>query len=99
MSEKADIDLRREGSCLRVGGRVDLFSSPRLLQALRQGSPVHTLDLADVRHMDSAGVATLIEALRMARADGHTCRLLRVPACVHAALRLAGVRELFSLEA
>src|SRR4051794_24539841 len=55
-------------------GDVDLTASPTLRQALRQvqaGRPaVLVIDLAQVAYMDSSGVATLVEAMQVARKNG-----------------------------
>jgi anti-sigma B factor antagonist len=57
--------------CLR--GRLSFDSSPdlrdRLLELLhRQSLPVLTIDLAELTYMDCSGMATLVEALKIARA-------------------------------
>jgi anti-sigma B factor antagonist len=57
---------------VRLNGRVDIESSPDLrnrLHALLQASSSETIlvDLADVPYIDTSGVATLIEGLKIAR--------------------------------
>lgn len=63
---------KREGAVVVIpSGEIDLTSSPVLrvelkrLQAERPDRLV--IDLADVPYMDSAGVATLVEAMQFAR--------------------------------
>ena len=61
-----------EGSILRLRGCLNIDSSPalrdRLLAMLgAQSSEAVIVDLTDVSYIDSSGVATLIEGLRMAR--------------------------------
>lgn len=56
---------------LTVNGRVTVDSSPRLRSALlkliRSGrSAVLAIDLAGVSYMDTSGIATLLEALKVA---------------------------------
>lgn len=72
--DKHEIDIVTvgEGALARICGRIDIDSSPALhngLLAFFDASLAKTLciDLSAVTHIDSAGVATLIEALRIAR--------------------------------
>jgi anti-sigma B factor antagonist len=55
-----------------VRGDVDLYSSPELREALTgtlpQDARTVCVDLSQVPYMDSSGVATLVEGLRVARA-------------------------------
>ena len=65
---------------LTVSGRVTIDSSPilrdRLLAILRQESlPTLTIDLTAAPYVDSSGVATLVEALKFARAAKTKLRL------------------------
>lgn len=68
------------GAVLTVNGRVTIESSPvlrdRLLAILRQEPPsTLTIDLTAVPHVDGSGLATLVEALRFARAVNTRLRL------------------------
>lgn len=61
-----------KGALACLYGRIDTDSSPALrerLLALLQAShtEVVTLDMSAVTHMDSSGIATLIQALKLAR--------------------------------
>ena len=60
------------GAVVCLSGRVSIDSSPDLRERLhavlkRQSLPALTIDLAELTYMDCSGVATLIEALRIAR--------------------------------
>jgi len=62
-----------------------------------EGTILVTVDLSEVAHIDSSGIATLIEALKIARArntnlslKGSQCRLLDV-------LEVTGIAALFGL--
>ena len=58
---------------VRLNGRIDVDSSPEvrecLLAALLGKQLVHavTVDLGDVIHIEASGIATLVEALKIAR--------------------------------
>ena len=84
LSSKTSIDntginvvMSRDDAVASLCGRIDIDSSPaireELLTVLQTRYPSVVIDLSAVTHIDSSGVATLIEALRMAR--GHTTEL------------------------
>jgi anti-sigma B factor antagonist len=74
MAEDLDIavDRDQEGTTLRLHGRLGIDSAPdfrdRLLVMLQGQSPqMITVDLTEVAYIDASGVATLLEALKIAR--------------------------------
>ena len=69
---EVDIATTGDGTLVRICGRIDIDSSPALRNrfvALLQApnAKVVSIDLSAVTHIDSSGVATLIEALKIAR--------------------------------
>jgi anti-anti-sigma factor len=59
------------GALVCVSGRVSVDSSPALRKELlailgRQGLSTLTIDLAEATYIDCSGIATLVEALRLA---------------------------------
>ena len=79
--DNPEIVVASEGnSVVCLHGRIDIDSSPalgeRLLAFLHSPHPnVVRVDLSAVNHLDSSGVATLIEVLRIARASRTELRL------------------------
>jgi len=68
-------------STVTVTGRVTVDSSPHLrfelLQLLRRGAePLVVIDLSGVSYLDMSGLATLLEALKAARRQSVTLRVL-----------------------
>lgn len=66
------IDRDQESTTLRLRGRLGIDSSPALRDQLlailnSQLSKAVSVDLTDVSYIDTSGVATLIEALKIAR--------------------------------
>jgi anti-sigma B factor antagonist len=66
------VDDGEERVFVRLHGRLGIDSSPTLrdrLLAILQGQPPKTIivDLAEVSYMDASGIATLLEALKVAR--------------------------------
>lgn len=82
---------------LQVSGQVNLHSSPSLLHALQQKDAVYCIDLTAIESMDSSGVATLVEGLRIARSRDAIMEIWYVPECVNNALQLANTVDLFVL--
>ena len=69
---RINLDYSEEGALVRLHGRVGIDSSPDLrdrLQAILQGQLPKTIivDLTEVSFIDAAGIATLLEALKLAR--------------------------------
>jgi len=62
---------REHAALVCLGGRVTVDSSPRLREQLlallsRRSPPPLIIDLSDLAYIDCSGIATLIEALRIA---------------------------------
>lgn len=89
----SDAAVRREGSALQFSGVLDRVAVTTLwpvLQSQLQG--VTVLDVANVRRVDSAGVALLAELAARVRATGNEPSLTGSPAGLdelRAAYRLA----------
>jgi len=66
------VDDAEASTVFRLRGRVNIDSSPalrdRLLTVLRRQAPTAVIfDLTEVPYIDSSGIATLIEGLKIAR--------------------------------
>lgn len=66
------VDAGEERAFVHLHGRVGIDSSPTLrdrLLAMLRGQPPKTIivDLTKVSYMDASGIATLLEALKLAR--------------------------------
>lgn len=72
-SLKITVDQSRQDLVVRASGRINVDSSPDLRNSLlailsRDPLPrIVTVNLADVSYIETSGIATLIEALRLAR--------------------------------
>ena len=91
-----------DGALACLYGRIDIDSSPALrerLLALLQGRhpSLVSIDLSGVTHIDSSGVATLIEALRIARNCKTELRLQGLHHRLHRLFEATGILSLFSV--
>lgn len=93
----------KDGALARLHGRIDIDSSPavrdRLLALLKAAHPnAVTIDLSAVTHIDSSGVATLIEALKIARRQKAEMRLVGLPDRLRRLFEITGIASLFNRE-
>jgi anti-sigma B factor antagonist len=93
--------LTEDGVLVRLNGRIDVNSSPdlrdRLLAILSdEPSPRSiTVDLAGVSYIETSGIATLIEALKIARHHQTTLCLQGLSSSVLRLFEVTGVLALF----
>ena len=98
------VDHGTEGSVVRLHGRLNVDSSPafrdRLLATLRVEAPVAVIvDLADVSYIDSSGIATLIEGLKMAHQRQTTLCLQGLQGRLLHLFQVTGMSTLFEKSA
>jgi anti-sigma B factor antagonist len=101
--DKPEIEVvtGENGAIARICGRIDIDSSPalraQLLTAVQApGCNVLTLDVSAVTHIDSSGVATLIEALRIARSHNADLRLIGLQGRLLGLFQSTGILSLFN---
>lgn len=82
-------------------GEVDMNSSPKLREVLKNATdqPLDgiVLDLSEVDHMDSSGVAVLIEGLRWSRAKGIDYGLASLSDAARVVIELAKLESVFRI--
>lgn len=99
-----NIVVSRDGVRASLYGRIDIDSSPavreQLLGLLNAPHPnLVTMDLSGVTHIDSSGVATLIEALKVARSQRTEMRLHGVEDRLLRLFEVTGILSLFNRKA
>lgn len=90
-----------DGALASLQGRFDVDTSPaireRILALLRHPSrQMVSIDLSRVTHIDSSGVATLIEALRIARGRHIELRLQGLYDRLLRLFEITGILSLFN---
>lgn len=90
-----------DGYVLRPIGDVDLSCSPRLRHAIavaQEKSPIRLIiDLDEVPYMDSSGVATLVEAMQIARRNRTKLVLCSMKEKVRAIFEIARLDMVFTI--
>ena len=98
---KISVDQVGKDAVVRLGGRIDVDSSPDLRDRLRTILSEEALpqtiivDLAGVSYVEASGVATLIEALRIARHQHINFRLQGLSGATLRLFEVTGVLALF----
>ena len=84
-----------------VNGEVDLYTSPRMREAILGGiskrRPNVVVDLSGVSYMDSSGIATLVEALQATRKRSGRLVLAGLTERVREVFELARLQSVFEL--
>jgi phospholipid transport system transporter-binding protein len=87
------------GGRFRVSGVLDAYTVVDVLEQSEERFATDqeiTVDLAGVSEGDSAGLALLIEWLRVARGRGQRIRFLNIPAQINALARISEVEDLLA---
>lgn len=98
---KIVLDQADKEHTLRLSGRVDVDSSPELRDRLRallsekELPQIIIVDLGDVSYIETSGIATLIEALRIARHHRINFRLQGLRGAALRLFQVTGVLALF----
>jgi anti-sigma B factor antagonist len=98
---KMVLDQADKVHMLRLSGRVDVDSSPELRDRLRallsekELPQIIIVDLGDVSYIETSGIATLIEALRIARHHRINFRLQGLRGAALRLFQVTGVLALF----
>lgn len=98
---KVHWEMRGPGVVVNPVGDIDLTASPTLRLALRQvqaGKPrALVVDLSQVSYMDSSGVATLVEAMQLARKNGTRLSLCGLQDKVRSIFEIARLDTVFRI--
>jgi anti-sigma B factor antagonist len=89
------------GVVIHVEGDVDLYSSPKLREAILDSvrgklSPI-VVNLAGVTYIDSSGVATLVEGLQLSNKYDGKFRLVGLSERVSEVFQLARLQQVFEI--
>ena len=96
-----EIAISGDGALARISGHIDMDSSPALRNRVRElfatlRPKLVSIDLSGVTQMDSSGIATLIEALKVARIYGGDIRLQGLEGGLLELFQSTGILSLFN---
>ena len=103
MASDLQVEVSEEGDVrvVAVTGTVDLESSPQLQKDIQQalnGASTLAIDLSGVGYIDSSGIATLIQALKLSKKSKVQLRLRNPAKRVMAVLKMAHLTKLFTID-
>lgn len=86
---------------LDCSGEIDLYSSPRLREALlaeiRVDGPSVLVNMSEVSYIDSSGIATLVEGLQLSRQTKTRLGLYGLRQNARSVLELARLYKVFTI--
>lgn len=105
MAERTGLAIgrdERDGAIiLTLEGDVDMSCSPALREAIRRAQDARpkrlVVDLSRVEYMDSSGLATLVEAMKVTRAQKAVLVLCNMNAKVRAIFEIARLHHYFTI--
>ncbi|GIK18290.1 MAG: anti-sigma factor antagonist [Leptolyngbya sp. PLA2] len=105
MAERTGLAIGREerdgAIILKPEGDVDMSCSPALRDAIRRAQDARpkrlVIDLSAVEYMDSSGLATLVEAMKVARGQKAALVLCNMSAKVRAIFEIARLHHYFTI--
>jgi len=98
---KVQVRILDRISILDCTGDVDLYSSPRLREALlaeiKPDGPSVLVGMSAVPYIDSSGIATLVEGLQLSRQTKTRLGLFGLRANARSVLELARLHKVFTI--
>jgi anti-sigma B factor antagonist len=98
-----DLESTRRGSAsvLTLRGEVDVYTAPRLRQAIVDlvdaGSPLVVVDMANVDFLDSTGLGVLVEGLKRARARSSDLAIVATQDKILKIFDITGLNKAFAI--
>jgi len=97
---RADIQLR-DANHASVSGELTFSTTPALLErsaSIASASGTLIADLQGITRADSAGLALLVEWLRLARAAGRDIQYVNPPEQLVRLVHVSGLEQIFALK-
>ncbi len=97
------LTTRTEGAyeVIEVGGEVDVYTAPRLREALVEaidGGRIHlVVDVEKVEFLDSTGLGVLVGALKRVRSDGGSLDIVCTHQRILKIFEITGLDKVFGL--
>jgi anti-sigma B factor antagonist len=100
LSLSISIEAKGETTVVHAGGDLDVYTAPRLKEALEQntsGSGRLVLDLSEVQFIDSTALGVLVGALQLSQSNGGDFRLVVGDPFLLKIFRITGFDGMFSI--
>ncbi len=102
MNLHIDMKTREQTCIIDVRGEVDLYSSPKMREAIfsamkQRPLPAIIVDLTHVTYTDSSGIATLVEGLQISQERQARFKLVGLSQAVLEVFQLARLETVFEI--
>ena len=102
MNLHIDTKTREQTCIIDVRGEVDLYSSPKMREAIfsamkQRPLPTIIVDLTHVTYTDSSGIATLVEGLQISQERQARFKLVGLSQAVLEVFQLARLETVFEI--
>ena len=102
MNLHIDTKTREQTCIIDVRGEVDLYSSPKMREAIfsamkQRPLPAIIVDLTHVTYTDSSGIATLVEGLQISQERQARFKLVGLSQAVLEVFQLARLETVFEI--
>lgn len=102
MNLHIDMKTREQTCIIDVRGEVDLYSSPKMREAIfsamkQRPLPAIIVDLTRVTYTDSSGIATLVEGLQISQERQARFKLVGLSQAVLEVFQLARLETVFEI--
>lgn len=103
MNLQIDIERETDLTTVFLAGEIDIYTAPKLKEQMvplleEKGRTVE-VDLEDVGYMDSTGIGTFVNALKVANASGSHLRLVNMQERVLRLFNITGLDEIMDINA
>ena len=103
MNLELETDKRGDRSVVTLRGEIDVYTAPRLRQALidlvSQGATDIVVDMDKVDFLDSTGLGVLVGGLKRVRAHDGSLRLVCTQERILKIFRITGLTKVFPIHA
>jgi anti-sigma B factor antagonist len=93
--------MEGDRTILSVAGEIDVYTAPqlrdRLVQLVADGSQHIVVDMERVEFLDSTGIGVLVGALKRARAEDGSLRLVVTSERILKIFRIVGLEKIFPI--
>jgi anti-sigma B factor antagonist len=101
MNLQVQIDEGNNGSIVHLSGEIDVYTAPKLKDALlpltKQHGTLLEVDLTHVNYMDSTGLGVFINALKSSNEHECQLKLINLQDRVYRLFQITGLHEIMDL--
>jgi len=103
MNLQIDIEKGSELTTVFLSGEIDIYTAPKLkeqmIRLLEEPGTTVEVDLEDVGYMDSTGIGTFVNALKVSNMNGSHLRLVNMQDRVLRLFSITGLDEIMDINA